>query len=188
VLISWGQAGANWDLETKDKKSNIQHLIVVCERRACGVWCHVIKTSVLFVFELCFILVQVIVSRVRFPAGVGNFYLHHRVQNGSGARPASYPMRTRGSLPGGKADLSPRSSAEVKVRGAVPTLSQYAFMVWCSVKKSTGTLTLPLPLLFLGPYRISQKLLLISVPLKIPPEFQLISLRCITRNNRRNMP
>jgi hypothetical protein len=42
-------------------------------------------------------------SRVRFPAGAGNFSLHHRVQNGSGAHPASYPIGTRGSFPGGKA-------------------------------------------------------------------------------------
>jgi hypothetical protein len=42
-------------------------------------------------------------SGVRFPAGAGNFSLHHRVQNGSGAHPASYPMGTRGSFPGGKA-------------------------------------------------------------------------------------
>jgi hypothetical protein len=42
-------------------------------------------------------------SRVRFPAGAGNFSLHHRVQNGSGAHPTSYPMGTRGSFPGGKA-------------------------------------------------------------------------------------
>jgi hypothetical protein len=34
--------------------------------------------------------------------GSRNFSLH-RVQNGSGAHPASYPMGTRGSLPGGKA-------------------------------------------------------------------------------------
>jgi hypothetical protein len=40
-------------------------------------------------------------SRVRFPAGAGNFSLHHRVQNGSGAHPASYPMGTRGSFPEG---------------------------------------------------------------------------------------
>jgi hypothetical protein len=31
-------------------------------------------------------------SRVRISAGTGNFSQHHRVQNGSGARPASYPM------------------------------------------------------------------------------------------------
>jgi hypothetical protein len=41
-------------------------------------------------------------SRVRFPAGAGNFSLHHRVQNGSGAHSASYTMGTRGSFPGGK--------------------------------------------------------------------------------------
>jgi hypothetical protein len=41
-------------------------------------------------------------SRVRFPARAGNFSVHHRVQNGSGAHPASYPVGTRGSFPGGK--------------------------------------------------------------------------------------
>jgi hypothetical protein len=43
------------------------------------------------------------VSRFRFPAGAGNFSLHNRVQNGSGAHPASYPMDTGGSFPAGKA-------------------------------------------------------------------------------------
>jgi hypothetical protein len=42
-------------------------------------------------------------SRVRFPAGSGNFSLHHRIQNTSGAHPASYPMGTRGSFCGSKA-------------------------------------------------------------------------------------
>jgi hypothetical protein len=42
-------------------------------------------------------------SGVRFPAGAGNFSLHHRVQNGSGAHPASYTMGTGRSFPGGKA-------------------------------------------------------------------------------------
>jgi hypothetical protein len=41
-------------------------------------------------------------SKVRLLAGAVNFSLHHRVQNGSGAHPASYPMGTRGSFPGGK--------------------------------------------------------------------------------------
>jgi hypothetical protein len=45
--------------------------------------------------------------------------LHHRVQNGTGAHPASYPLGTTGSFPGVKrpgreADHSPPSSAEVK--------------------------------------------------------------------------
>jgi hypothetical protein len=42
-------------------------------------------------------------SRVRFEAGAGNFSLHHRIQNGSGSHPASYPMGTRVSFPRGKA-------------------------------------------------------------------------------------
>jgi hypothetical protein len=42
-------------------------------------------------------------SRVRFLAGAGNFSLHHLVQNGSGAHPASHLMCTRGCFPGGKA-------------------------------------------------------------------------------------
>jgi hypothetical protein len=41
-------------------------------------------------------------SRVKFPVGAGDFSLNHHVQNGSGAHPASYPMNTRGSFPGGK--------------------------------------------------------------------------------------
>jgi hypothetical protein len=58
-------------------------------------------------------------SRVRFPAGAGNFSLHHRVQTGSGAHAASYPVGTRGSFPGVKrpgheADHLPPSSAEIK--------------------------------------------------------------------------
>jgi hypothetical protein len=42
-------------------------------------------------------------ARFRFPAEAGNFSLHHRVQNGSGPHPASYPMGTGGSFPGDKA-------------------------------------------------------------------------------------
>jgi hypothetical protein len=58
-------------------------------------------------------------SRIRFPAGAGNFFLHHRVQNGSGAHPASCPMGTRALFVGVKrlgreADHAPTSSAEVK--------------------------------------------------------------------------
>jgi hypothetical protein len=58
-------------------------------------------------------------SGVRFPEGAGNFSLHHRIQNGSGSHPASYPIGTRGSFPGVKrlgreANHSPPSSAEVK--------------------------------------------------------------------------
>jgi hypothetical protein len=40
-------------------------------------------------------------SRVRFPARAGNFSLHHRIQNASGAHPASYPIGTSSSFLGG---------------------------------------------------------------------------------------
>jgi hypothetical protein len=91
--------------------------------------------------------------RVRFPAGTGNFSLQHRVQNGSGAHPASCPLGTRGSFPGGKAagawswphlHLVPRS----RMRGAILPLPQYAFMAWCWLK-AQGQLYLTLPLLSL---------------------------------------
>jgi hypothetical protein len=58
-------------------------------------------------------------SGVRFPAGAGNFYLHHRcVQTGSGAHSVTYSLGTRVPFPGVKrpereADHLP-SSAEVK--------------------------------------------------------------------------
>jgi hypothetical protein len=45
-------------------------------------------------------------SRVRFLVGAGNFSLHYRVQNVSGAHPASCPMCTRGSYPGSKAAVA----------------------------------------------------------------------------------
>jgi hypothetical protein len=59
-------------------------------------------------------------SRVRFPAGAGNFSLHHRYQNGTGAHPISY-RRVPGVLslgvkrPGREADhlhIVPRSKNE----------------------------------------------------------------------------
>jgi hypothetical protein len=83
------------------------------------------------------------------PARAGNFSLHHRVQNGSVAHPASYPMGTKGSFPGGKAagawtDHSPPSSAEVKNVWSYTSIHPYVFMVWCLVK-DRDKFTLPLP-------------------------------------------
>jgi hypothetical protein len=45
-------------------------------------------------------------SRVRFPAETGNFSLHHRLQNGSGAHPASCAKGIRVSFPGGIAAVA----------------------------------------------------------------------------------
>jgi hypothetical protein len=85
----------------------------------------------------------------RVPVGAGNFSPHHRVQTGSEAHPASYPMGSSGSFPGYKAagawswpliSIVPRSI----IRGAVPPLLQYAFMVWCLVKyRDNSTSALP---------------------------------------------
>jgi hypothetical protein len=57
-------------------------------------------------------------SRVRFPAGVGNFSLHRRVQKGFGAHPASYPMGTRGSFAGGKEAAGVRLTTPHLLRGS----------------------------------------------------------------------
>jgi hypothetical protein len=57
---------------------------------------------------------------VRSQTGAEDFSSSRCVQTGSGSHPASYPMGTGGSFPGGKArpgrdaDHSPPSSAEVK--------------------------------------------------------------------------
>jgi hypothetical protein len=93
---------------------------------------------------------------VRFPAGAGNFSIH-RVETGSGPHPASYPMRTRGSFPGGKAaggeaDHSPPSSAEVKNAWSyTSTPPNEPSWRGAHLKESTGT-TLPLHLSSLDPH------------------------------------
>jgi hypothetical protein len=86
-------------------------------------------------------------SSVQFPVRAGNFSLHHRVQNGSGAHPASYPV-VPGDLslevkrPGREANHSPPSSAEVKnawsYTSTLPNTSS-----WHGASLSTGA-TLPL--------------------------------------------
>jgi hypothetical protein len=87
-------------------------------------------------------------SRVRFPAGAGNFSLHHSVQKGSGAHPASYPTKTRGFFPGSKAagawswPLTSIKCRGQRMRGGIPPLRQYAFMAWCPVRKAQGQLYL----------------------------------------------
>jgi hypothetical protein len=73
-----------------------------------------------------------------------HFSLHHRIQTGSEAHPASYPMGTRGSFsgekrPGREADHSPPSSAEAKNAWSYTSTPPYAFMAWCS-DKSQGQL------------------------------------------------
>jgi hypothetical protein len=76
---------------------------------------------------------------IQFSAGAGNFSLHYRVQNGSGAHPASYPMGARGpslgiKWPRHEADLSPSSGAEVKNECSYTSTPLYVNMAWCFVK------------------------------------------------------
>jgi hypothetical protein len=93
-------------------------------------------------------------SRVRFPAGAAKC-LHHRVQNGSGVHPASYPMGTRGSFPGGKSAGAwswPLTLIHCRGQECVKLTStpQYIFMVWCLVKYRDN-FSFYLFLLHLGP-------------------------------------
>jgi hypothetical protein len=80
---------------------------------------------------------------VRVPAGVGNFSLQHRVQTGSEAHPAPYPMGSRDSIPGDKSAGAWSwllTSIECRVQECVELYlhSQYAFMAWCLVWKVRG--------------------------------------------------
>jgi hypothetical protein len=79
------------------------------------------------------------------PGRTGNFSLHHRVQTGSEAHPASYPMGTRGSFAWGKAafeaDHSPSSSAGVKnAWGYTSTPSTRVYGMVLSYEKHRGLL------------------------------------------------
>jgi hypothetical protein len=58
-------------------------------------------------------------SGVRVPTGSGNFSLHHRVQTGSGAHPAFYPMGFRGYF------------SESKVAGVVKLTTHLRLMPRC---------------------------------------------------------
>jgi hypothetical protein len=82
-----------------------------------------------------------VVGRTEFESwwGSTDFSLHHRVQTGSGAHPASYPMGTEGSFsgikrPGRETDHSPPSSAEVKNTWSYTFTLSYVFTAWCTVK------------------------------------------------------
>jgi hypothetical protein len=78
-------------------------------------------------------------SRARFPARAGKFSLHHRVQNGSGAHPASHPMGTGVKRPGVKLTAPLHLVQRPRIRGAIPPIPQYAFKAWCSAENNTGT-------------------------------------------------
>jgi hypothetical protein len=70
---------------------------------------------------------------VQFPEGammaIFFFFFCHRIQTGSRAHPASYPMST-----GVKLSTHLQPVPRLRVRGAVSALPQYIFMAWCLVK------------------------------------------------------
>jgi hypothetical protein len=88
-------------------------------------------------------------SRVRFLAGAGNFSLHHRLQNGSEAHPASYLLGTRGSFPGGKAAgawnwaLTSNWCRGQRMIGVIPPAPQYIFTAWYLSTGTTSPFTFP---------------------------------------------
>jgi hypothetical protein len=70
--------------------------------------------------------------------GAGNFSPHHRVQTGSDAHPAFYPMGTGGSFPGGKAAWAwswPLTLSGNENAWSYISTPQYVFMAWCLIKQ-----------------------------------------------------
>jgi hypothetical protein len=78
-------------------------------------------------------------------------HLHHRVQTGSGAHPASYPMGNGGFFPGGKVaetlswPLIFIYFVGQRRCGAIHLLPQYVFIAWCLVKHSDKLYLLSTP-------------------------------------------
>jgi hypothetical protein len=79
-------------------------------------------------------------TRIQFPVGAGNFSLHHRVQNGSVVHPA-YPMGARGSFFWKYIDWGANLTTHmhlvirIRMRGVIPLLPVYVFIVWCLLKQ-----------------------------------------------------
>jgi hypothetical protein len=94
-------------------------------------------------------------SGVRIPAGSGNFSLHHCVQTGSEAHPASYPMGTRGFFPGVR---RPEREADLHLQCwyqecvEIYFRSPNAFMAWYSVKKANSNYNAPKCSYFIAVY------------------------------------
>jgi hypothetical protein len=79
-------------------------------------------------------------SRVRFPAGTGNFLF--TIASRTALGPTQPPIQwVPGALsvgakrPGREADHSPPSSAEVKNTWSYNSIPQYVFMAWCLIKQ-----------------------------------------------------
>jgi hypothetical protein len=77
-------------------------------------------------------------------AGAGNFSLHHRVQNGAGAHPASY-LSSGVKWPGREADHSPPYSAEVTECVVYTSTPNTPSWRGAQLKKDSPETNLPLP-------------------------------------------
>jgi hypothetical protein len=80
---------------------------------------------------------------VRFQEGAGNFSLRHLVQIVSGANPASCPMGTQGSFPGG-VKLTTHFHLVPRLKSYTST-PQYVFMTWYVAKYRTGYMSMMKP-------------------------------------------
>jgi hypothetical protein len=121
------------------KDNSLQLLTNTCYLRVSAKWKNLTSFGILNLIAQWYSAgLRAGLPEFRDQAGAGNFPLCHRVQTGSGAHPASYPVGTRGSFPSGKwpgceADHSPPSSAEVNNAWSYTSTPQYAFMAWCYV-------------------------------------------------------
>jgi len=88
----------------------------------------------------CHLVIKLRPERSGFESRRGrDFFLLHRVQTGSGAYTASYPMDTGGlsmgvKRPGRESNSSPQSSAKCKNAWSYTSTFPYVFMTWCLVK------------------------------------------------------
>jgi hypothetical protein len=73
------------------------------------------------------------------PVEAENFSLRHSVQTDSGTNPATYPVDTQGTFPGGEGkavedDHSSPTNPEVKNAWSYTSTPPYIFMAWSLVK------------------------------------------------------
>jgi hypothetical protein len=109
---------------------------------------------------------------IRIPAGAGNFFLRHRVQNGSRAHPASYPTGTGGSFPSCR-EMKPTTHLHLfprpKNAWSYTATPQDVFMAWWLVKHRDN-FTLPYSVYF-----ITKKCKVVSVP-----EHHIMQASCVS--------
>jgi hypothetical protein len=69
-------------------------------------------------------------GHISYSGGCNISYLHHNIQTGSGAQPDSYSMGNKGPFARGETAISHPLVPRLRMHGALPPLSPYAFNVW----------------------------------------------------------